>query len=1242
MLDSFVDVETVSQASEDNRMGAFTVNECAAQLGNPPALESRNDEFVLDLLDQVLLMRDRDFGLAVQKPTAEGRDGIALTRIQELPFEFGSQDVEGEIAAWLSPELGGCFAGPSTCDRTGNGLVFDHELRAFALDEPGSPTAIDLLEGAVLGTGAVPSNAPGGPVPLRTDLARADGERLVLGAEPGRNVGTAAVQVSDGLVFFRASPFAHRARSTRLVNADGEGGPSSGVAKEPRVSPDGGFVSFTSAAADLGANTGTEQVFLKDLTSDSVLRVSEPNCFQQSEAEESDPNGQSGGGVPSRDGRYVAFWSFASNLVEGDTNDRADVFVRDTTSCDLVRVSVDAEGTQGNDTSLNPWISADGRRVVFESRASNLDPAVPDTNGAFDVFLHDRDPAGDGFGAERETTLVSVATTGGAAGQAASGVSNQAVVSDDGEQVALASTAEDLAPGETNGQVDVFAGAPAALTNASTTDDGLPGDLSSLKPRISGDGRFVSFVSDAALVPEDTNGRRDAYVKDLANGTLRRAGDFRATAECRESVAGLVEFVPDANGLVQDVALSADGALLAYATSSSNLVPNDGDTITDIVVEDLRTGDVALVSATSGGMLPGGASTRPSVGNRSIGFQSQARDLGPASIAPLNAFVNAPADGDADLRPRLGVLDTRSLPPTVRILDLPADHVKAENGAALVVAAGENARLVRESCGGVVGGGLCDASCADTCGLVVEDLLHPAVSDQDSISIDERFACALVTDLLPGGEPVASCHEIGTDPAASLDPLPGPGGSLVPAESVQVRNGRAVFLSPTSAGRSLYEVAVEGGGESRLVQAADKAVLGDEIACFTSFRRDFDPGCEGAACDEKSMFITAPGADLPPIDCQTVAADCTERSCFPALPFSVTEPETCKYITPIELGVEDCVAAGLDRNFDGRCTLLVERCTRVGTTAVRSTGEVVEDDPTSNPVAPDQPSGDSSSGLAGVCVPLVGGVPDFADPRGPCPCSSPIEVCSTDVDPKAVTGVTILNPDSDGDGIPDRDDSCPTRPNLGVDFDADGFDDVCDGFVCGDGLLQRAESCDEGDTSMQPPTACGDGCIPAVRIDLRPPFQRNWVIVGSRLPIGVAILGSELLVPHEDLDMESLVFAASTAGEPCVADPEQGATPLDFEFPFDVNQDGYVDQLVFFRIADANFAADDTQACLAGRFAIEVGPFGEASFEARDTVRVIDDDHCGLGAELLLLGPPLLWLRRRSERRRSRSAAQAE
>ncbi|HVM97377.1 MAG TPA: hypothetical protein VMT89_13365 [Candidatus Acidoferrales bacterium] len=109
---------------------------------------------------------------------------------------------------------------------------------------------------------------------------------------------------------------------------------------------------------------------------------------------EADPNvlsvaasGTIGPFAISSDGRYVAFYSYALNLVAGDTNGRSNVFVRDRQTNTTTLVSVGSSGTLGNGDSVNPAISADGRYVVFYSNASNL--VADDTNASSDVFVRD-------------------------------------------------------------------------------------------------------------------------------------------------------------------------------------------------------------------------------------------------------------------------------------------------------------------------------------------------------------------------------------------------------------------------------------------------------------------------------------------------------------------------------------------------------------------------------------------------------------------------------------------------------------------------------------------------------------------------------------------------------------------------------------------------------------------------------------------------------------------------------------
>ena len=141
-------------------------------------------------------------------------------------------------------------------------------------------------------------------------------------------------------------------------------------------------------------------------------------------------------------GRFVAFDSPASNLVSEDTNNTIDVFVHDRKTGQTTRVSVASDGTQGNEFSDAPSISASGRYVAFFSLASNL--VSGDTNGTGDVFVHDRKTG--------QTTLVSVASDG----TQANGGSVHASISANGRYVAFQSEASNLVSGDTNNTIDVF------------------------------------------------------------------------------------------------------------------------------------------------------------------------------------------------------------------------------------------------------------------------------------------------------------------------------------------------------------------------------------------------------------------------------------------------------------------------------------------------------------------------------------------------------------------------------------------------------------------------------------------------------------------------------------------------------------------------------------------------------------------------------------------------------------------
>jgi hypothetical protein len=220
-------------------------------------------------------------------------------------------------------------------------------------------------------------------------------------------------------------------------------------------------------------------------------------------------NSFSGYPVISGDGRYVAFFSSAYNLVPGDTNNANDVFVWDRVSRTTARVSVDGSGNQGNGQSYLPAINADGRFVAFYSYASNLVP--DDTNGHPDVFVHDR--------VTGETSRASVDSAGGQGDDGSGYCCRPISLSANGRFVAFQSYASNLASLSlyTPQRIFVHDREGGVTGMASLTSAGAPSPSESSTPVISADGRFVAFDSWSPLVPEDFNQISDVFLRDLGD-----------------------------------------------------------------------------------------------------------------------------------------------------------------------------------------------------------------------------------------------------------------------------------------------------------------------------------------------------------------------------------------------------------------------------------------------------------------------------------------------------------------------------------------------------------------------------------------------------------------------------------------------------------------------------------------------------------------------------------------------------
>src|SRR6476661_6127709 len=293
--------------------------------------------------------------------------------------------------------------------------------------------------------------------------------------------------------------------TTTRISADSASNQGNNDSFNPSISADGRFVAFASFSNLVPEDTNNQSdIFVRDLSTNTTTRVSVDSAGNQG-------NSDSNNSAISADGRFVAFQSYASNLVPGDTNNRFEIFVRDLSTNTTTRVSVDSAGNPGNSDSSSPSISADGRFVAFESQASNLVPG--DTNNFFNqakIFVRDL--------STNTTTRVSV----NSAGIQGDENSFNPSISADGRFVAFSSAASNLVPGDTNNKQDIFVRdlSTNTITRVSVDSAGDRGqyDDALFGPLISADGRFVAFSSGASnLVPGDTNNATDVFVSDIGS-----------------------------------------------------------------------------------------------------------------------------------------------------------------------------------------------------------------------------------------------------------------------------------------------------------------------------------------------------------------------------------------------------------------------------------------------------------------------------------------------------------------------------------------------------------------------------------------------------------------------------------------------------------------------------------------------------------------------------------------------------
>jgi photosystem II stability/assembly factor-like uncharacterized protein len=337
---------------------------------------------------------------------------------------------------------------------------------------------------------------------------------------------------------------------------------------------------FLVPAGAIEDETGNVFAGISDPTTWSFTTAPAPTFdFERVSVDGEGAEGNNGSSKPSisSDGRYVAFQSDATDLIPGDTNDSTDIFVYDRTLDTIERVSVDGEGAEGNNVSLVPDISSDGRYVAFQSASTIFVPGDGDTNACDDIFVYDR--------TLDTIERISVSSEGSEGNNCSANPS----ISSDGRYVAFQSNATDLIPGDTNDYTDIFVYDRTLDTIERVSVDSEGGQATggedggaSSNVNISSDGRYVIFQSFATnLVADDINDMRDVFIHDRETDATELV-----SVSSDEALAGAPS---------QGASVSSDGRYVVFSSSATNLTGDEVNGLEALFLRDRTLGTTELI-----------------------------------------------------------------------------------------------------------------------------------------------------------------------------------------------------------------------------------------------------------------------------------------------------------------------------------------------------------------------------------------------------------------------------------------------------------------------------------------------------------------------------------------------------------------------------------------------------------------------------------------------------------------------
>ena len=407
-------------------------------------------------------------------------------------------------------------------------------------------TAAAAGETELISVHAFTGEAAGQSALRGADTVSADGRYVVFQSRKYSLVPADTNRLGD--IFVRDRWFG----TTRRVSVASNGAQSNGYSDAPSISADGRYVVFQTDATNLVPNGPPgSNIYLHDTSTGRTELISA--AFDGSGADQ-------GSYEPSvsRDGRYVAFMSTATNLIAGYVGRHRSVYVRDRAAG---RTTLVSEGW-----AYSVVVSADGRSVAFDTDA-RMSPE--DVNGSQDVYVRDQTTG--------VVELVSVTPAGFSGLYGGSSPS----LSADGRYVAFSSRSPNLVPDDSNGTDDVFVRDRHARTTSRVSLDASGrqiawgGQGAQFGPSISADGRFVTFVStDPFVVPGDANGAPDGFVRDT---WLQRTRIVTVGSDGRQGYS---------QGPIT-LSVAGSGRYVAFDSYSAGLVPNDVNYADDVFVRDL-------------------------------------------------------------------------------------------------------------------------------------------------------------------------------------------------------------------------------------------------------------------------------------------------------------------------------------------------------------------------------------------------------------------------------------------------------------------------------------------------------------------------------------------------------------------------------------------------------------------------------------------------------------------------------